>query len=298
MTLSSSPIDTIFADYRDRVNQSLDAYLSPENITNERLSAAMRYSVLQGGKRFRPVLVYATGETLGVPLHACDPFAMAVELIHAYSLVHDDLPAMDNDDLRRGQPTCHKAFDPATAILAGDALQTLAFHCISYAKTLDLTQKNKGIQLLSQASGPAGMVAGQMLDMQSEQQTLSLDKLEGLHQCKTGALIRASVLLGGLAAQASPKTLNALDTYASAIGLAFQIQDDILDVVSDTSTLGKRVGADAAHQKATYPQLLGLQGARQRAQHLINEALQALELLPNEAPYLRALARYIVERLH
>lgn len=256
----------------------------------------MRHGVLGGGKRLRPVLVYAAGRALGADDAALDAPAAAVELIHAYSLVHDDLPAMDDDDLRRGQPTVHKAFDEATAILAGDALQTLAFEVLARAASPRLTAL---IVTLAEASGRDGMAAGQALDLSAVGNHPDAESLATMHRHKTGALIRAAVRLGGLTAvEEQDRRLAALDVYASAIGLAFQIQDDILDVTGDAVTLGKASGADAARDKPTYPALLGLEGARTKAVTLLDEALAALGPLGADARPLAELARYMIERDH
>ncbi|MDP3845208.1 MAG: (2E,6E)-farnesyl diphosphate synthase [Pseudomonas sp.] len=265
----------------------------------ERLYQAMRYSVVNGGKRIRPLLVYAACEALGGHAAQADGAACAVELIHAYSLVHDDLPAMDDDDLRRGQPTTHKAFDEACAILAGDGLQTLAFEVLADGQRnpQDADTRLRMLSCLSRAAGPAGMVGGQAIDLDSVGHKLDQTALELMHRHKTGALIEASVSLGALASgKADSATLAALATYAQAIGLAFQVQDDILDVESDTATLGKRQGADIARDKPTYPALLGLDAAKAYALELRDQALAALQGFNASAEPLRALARFIVER--
>ncbi len=278
-----------------RVDAWLDALLSTPGAA-ERLDAAMRHGVLGGGKRLRPVLVYAAGRALGATDEVLDPVAASVELIHAYSLVHDDLPAMDDDDLRRGQPTVHRAFDEASAILAGDALQTLAFEVLAHQAHPRLAAM---VTTLAEASGRTGMAAGQALDLAAVGQPADLDALARMHRHKTGALIRAAVRLGGLTAvDADDPRVMALDAYAAAIGLAFQIQDDILDVTGDTATLGKTSGADAARDKPTYPALLGLDGARAMADDLLDEALTALEPLGDDAATLAALARHMIERDH
>ncbi len=256
----------------------------------------MRYSALNGGKRVRATLVFAAAQAISEkPAPSIEHIACAVELIHAYSLVHDDLPAMDNDSLRRGQPTCHIAFDEATAILVGDALQTLAFECLAMAD-IGSEQRCESILTLTRASGAAGMVAGQDMDLAAEGKQISLQELESLHRHKTGALIRASVQLGAIATAATAEQKIALDSYAAAIGLAFQVQDDILDIESSTEELGKQQGADLALNKSTYPSLLGLENARQRAQHLYDDAIRALTLFDHRADPLRLLARYIIER--
>jgi len=291
--------ETVFKDYQARVEQALDQRLPGSEILPSRLHQAMRYALLGGGKRIRPVLVYAAGAAVGVDAGRLDGPACAVELIHAYSLIHDDLPAMDNDDLRRGKPTCHKAFDEATAILAGDALQTLAFQILSQDPTMapDHHVRLRLLQTLAQAAGSRGLVGGQAIDLAAVGQELNLAELENMHIHKTGALIRASVLMGALNQPAiTAEALQRLDHYAKCIGLAFQICDDILDVTADTQTLGKTQGADIALHKPTYPALLGLDGACRHAQILYQEALDSLTWLDASADLLRWLARYIVDR--
>ncbi len=287
------------SDCQRRVDAALDTLLHSPRSELERLYAAMRYSLFNGGKRVRPLLAYAACEALGGQPERANAAACAVELIHAYSLVHDDLPAMDDDDLRRGQPTTHKAFDEACAILAGDGLQSLAFEVLSdathnpHSAELRLAMLNT----LSHAAGPAGMVGGQAIDLGSVGQQLDQAALEVMHRHKTGALIEASVQLGALASErADEHALKALHTYARAIGLAFQVQDDILDVESDTATLGKTQGKDQAHDKPTYPALLGLDAAKAYALELRDQALHALRPFDQAAEPLRELARYIVER--
>jgi geranylgeranyl diphosphate synthase type II len=253
------------AHCQSRVDAALDSLFGQEQPQLARLYQAMRYSLFNGGKRVRPLLVYAACEALGGDPERADGAACAVELIHAYSLVHDDLPAMDDDDLRRGQPTTHKAFDEACAILAGDGLQTLAFEVLADARR---NPQNTQLRLsmvstLARAAGPAGMVGGQAIDLGSVGRQLDQSALEIMHRHKTGALIEASVQLGALASErADEHALKALHNYARAIGLAFQVQDDILDVESDTATLGKTQGKDQAHDKPTYPALLGLDAAK------------------------------------
>ena len=260
----------------------------------------MRYSALAPGKRVRPALVYASGEALGVPAAELDGLATAVELIHAYSLIHDDLPAMDDDDLRRGRPTCHRRFDEATAILAGDALQPLAFEiiCRDPALRAESDRRIAMVQALAAASGSHGMAGGQALDLEATGRTLTLPELENLHIHKTGALIRACVQLGTLAADADASAAAALDHYAKLIGLAFQIRDDVLDVEGSADTLGKTQGKDAAQSKTTYPVLLSLDGAKAKADELGRDALASIALFGAEAEPLRHLARYIVHRHH
>ncbi|MCP5450315.1 MAG: (2E,6E)-farnesyl diphosphate synthase [Candidatus Competibacter sp.] len=288
--------------YRSRANQALDQRLPAADLHPGDLHQAMRYAVLGGGKRIRPVLVYSAGAAVGAMLEALDGPACAVEFIHAYSLIHDDLPAMDNDELRHGRPTCHRAFGEALAILAGDALQALAFQVLSQdpAMISDSVIRMRMLGLLAQAAGSRGLVGGQAIDLAAVgRDDLTLAELENMHIHKTGALIRASVLLGAFSRPEVESTvLERLDRYAKCIGLAFQIRDDILDVVGDTATLGKTQGADRALNKPTYPALLGLDGAREHARALHQEALASLEPLGSEADPLRWLATYIVERVY
>ncbi|HIQ42302.1 MAG TPA: geranyl transferase [Pseudomonas oleovorans] len=284
---------------QSRVDAALDELFQAPRDELERLYQAMRYSVMNGGKRVRPLLVYAACEALQGDIERADGAACAVELIHAYSLVHDDLPAMDDDDLRRGQPTTHKAFDEATAILAGDGLQSLAFEVLADRRRnpQDPEVRLQMLSALGGAAGPAGMVGGQAIDLGSVGQKLDREALETMHRHKTGALIEASVLLGALSSgKADDLSLKALLQYARAIGLAFQVQDDILDVESDTATLGKTQGKDEAHDKPTYPALLGLDAAKDYALELRDQALHVLRAFGNSAEPLRELARYIVER--
>ncbi|MDY0005588.1 MAG: (2E,6E)-farnesyl diphosphate synthase [Spongiibacteraceae bacterium] len=266
----------------------------------ERLRRAMHYALSGGGKRIRPALVYATAAACGAARDArLDQVAVAVECIHAYSLVHDDLPAMDNDDLRRGQPTCHRAFDEATAILAGDGLQAHAFELLAELPDSDAQLRLDMIRCLAAASGPRGMVGGQALDLGAAgRQAQDLQALADIHRLKTGALIRAAVALGARVAGADDSQLAQLDRYAGAIGLAFQVQDDILDVVGDSAVTGKRQGGDLALGKATYPALLGLDAARELLTGLHRDADAALEGLDAGADRLRQLAAYIVQRTH
>lgn len=293
------PFQERVAQYGARIERVLDRWLPPESKPPERLHAAMRYAVLGGGKRLRPLLIYAGGEVLGIPPDRLDGPAAAVELIHAYSLIHDDLPAMDDDDLRRGRPTCHRAFDEATAILAGDALQVQAFLILAEDPAMQISPaaRVEMIRSVALASGSAGMAGGQAMDLAAEGHSLSLAELELMHIHKTGALIRASVLL---AAQSVPglaaDKLAALDRYAKCIGLAFQIQDDILDVAGETASLGKQTGADASRNKPTFPSILGLAESRRRAEALHLEALDALAPFGDAAEPLRWLSEYIITR--
>ncbi|MCC6077527.1 (2E,6E)-farnesyl diphosphate synthase [Pseudomonas sp. GCM10022188] len=284
-----------------RVDAALAALLVAPRGELERLYRAMAYSVVNGGKRVRPLLAYAACETLGGSAERADGAACAVELIHAYSLVHDDLPAMDDDDLRRGQPTTHIAFDEACAILAGDGLQALAFEVLAdpARNPQDADTRLAMLTSLARAAGSAGMVGGQAIDLGSVGHKLDQAALETMHRHKTGALIEASVRLGALASgRSDAASLAALQDYARAIGLAFQVQDDILDVESDTATLGKTQGKDQAHDKPTYPALLGLPAAKAYALALRDQALAALQPFDTRADALRELARYIVERRH
>ncbi|MFO7704188.1 MAG: (2E,6E)-farnesyl diphosphate synthase [Halopseudomonas sp.] len=292
---------TDFVDYleacQQRINAHLDRQLQTSEPRLEKLFSALRYSVTHGGKRIRPILAYACCEALGGKVEQADAAAAAVEAIHAYSLIHDDLPAMDDDDLRRGRPTCHIAYDEATAILAGDALQALAFQWLAQAQGLKPDTRLRMIDLLACAAGPTGMVGGQAIDLDAVGEKLDLATLEHMHQHKTGALIRASVQLGALSSeQVGESQLQALARYAHCIGLAFQVQDDIIDIESDTSILGKQQGADAARNKPTYPALLGLDDARVLADSLRNQAIEALEPFGNKALRLRQLADFIVQR--
>ncbi|WP_428945405.1 (2E,6E)-farnesyl diphosphate synthase [Pantoea sp. FN060301] len=295
-------ITALLHAHHARVNQALTRFIAPLPFQSSPLVEAMQYGALLGGKRLRPFLVYATGEMLHADPQALDAPAAAIECVHAYSLIHDDLPAMDDDSLRRGQPTCHIKFGEDTAILAGDALQTLAFTILADTPMPGVTPADRiaMISELAQASGVAGMCGGQALDLAAEGQQITLPALEQIHRFKTGALIRAAVRLGALAAgERGRQALPALDRYASAIGLAFQVQDDILDVVGDTATIGKRQGADQDLGKSTYPALLGLEGAREKARDLYQESLNALEILAAQSfntTSLQALAGYIIER--
>ncbi|AUI65808.1 MULTISPECIES: (2E,6E)-farnesyl diphosphate synthase [Glaesserella] len=289
---------TELTGYQQRVNQFLATQLSQYSAHNTPLVDAMSYAVLLGGKRVRPFLIYATGKMLGVSLEQLDHTAGAMEAIHAYSLVHDDLPAMDNDTLRRGKPTCHIAFDEATAILAGDALQSFAFELLAFDPTLSAEQKVAQMQWLSKSAGAKGMCLGQSLDLESEHKAISLNELELIHRNKTGALILASVMMGfNLSIYAQNQEIKQkLVEYAQAIGLAFQVQDDILDVIGNSEVIGKTAGSDEALDKSTYPKLLGLDGAKQKAESLYQTAIQALEQLPFDISALASLAEFIVKR--
>jgi farnesyl diphosphate synthase len=281
-----------------RLDAALDHWLPPATLYPPRLHEAMRYAAA-GGKRLRPLLIYATGEVLGVAPRALDPAAAAVELVHAYSLVHDDLPAMDDDDLRRGQPTVHKKFDEALAILAGDAMQALAFYVLTHDADagLDPLQRLKMCDLLAEASGSRGMAGGQAIDLQSTGKPLSVAELEAMHIHKTGALIRASVLMACYAgAPLDSAHLSALDQYGKALGLAFQIQDDILDIEGDTLQTGKNTGKDHNRNKPTYPSVMGMPAAKARARELFDRARDVLAPFGDRAEPLLWLAEHIEGR--
>jgi len=281
-----------------RVERALESALPSADAPPARLHQAMRYSALEGGKRIRPALVYATGEMLGVDPEQLDAPAAAVEMIHVYSLVHDDLPAMDDDDVRRGRPTCHRKFGEATAILAGDALQVLAFATLTRAPA-SAAQRLGMMSLLADASGTAGMAGGQAIDLAAVGRTLDVSQIEAMHRLKTGALVRASVLLPAeLADGLDSDHYQRLSRFGAALGLAFQIVDDILDVEGDAAALGKATGADRARGKPTYPAAAGLPASRARADQLYREALAELSQAGPPADPLRALAAFIVGRRH
>lgn len=289
-------IQLALQNYQARVERSLTRNLPSADESPARLHDAMRYATLNGGKRIRAALVYAVGAALGCHEELLlDDAACAVELIHAYSLVHDDLPCMDDDELRRGQPTCHRAFDEATALLVGDALQALAFEILS-AHPQHSEQRIRMIRTLSVASSSRGMAGGQAIDLESVGKTLDFGQLEDMHNRKTGALILAAVQMGGLAANADDAVMTNLESYGRAIGLAFQVADDILDVEGDTSILGKKAGADAALGKPTYPGIMGLEQAKAQANKLRQDALESVADLGDNGGLLSGIANYIVER--
>ena len=296
--------DVAFAErldrYRRRVDQKLADVLEAGHGVPERLLDAMRYSVLGGGKRVRPLLVYASGELVGATEEALDAVAASVELIHAYSLVHDDLPAMDDDDLRRGRPTTHRQFDEATAILAGDALQALAFEVLASDRALAARPQAqiKILAWLARAAGPAGMVGGQALDMAAEGQRIDESGLERIHRGKTGALIRASIMMPSELGNLSAEQRASLDVFARDIGLVFQIRDDLLEVEQDTATLGKNAGSDSGNDKSTYPSTLGVDGARRRAAETQQRAVGALRTLGERSDALMWLSEFILNRSH
>lgn len=285
--------------FQQRVEHQLQQLLVTKVPDISSLYQAMSYSLLLGGKRIRPYLVYSVGQLLGANLADLDAPACAIEAIHCYSLIHDDLPAMDNDDLRRGKATCHIAFDEATAILAGDALQSVAFEALashSYQQVSPLRQVAM-LKVLARASGAAGMCAGQAIDLAQTNQQVTLDTLATMHSLKTGALIECAVTLAYYASPVdNDNVLQDLLCFASALGLAFQVQDDILDIESDTQTLGKPQGSDLKANKATYPALLGLVGAKQKAEQLYQNALAALGRLPFDTTELECFAHYIIAR--
>ncbi|MBI3897815.1 MAG: polyprenyl synthetase family protein [Gammaproteobacteria bacterium] len=289
-----SPLHDTLKRLQLRAEQALAMRLPAAEPPAARLLQAMSYATLNGGKRIRACLIYVTGEALGADSTTLDDAACAVEMIHSYSLIHDDLPCMDNDDLRRGKPTCHRAFDEATALLAGDALQGLAFEILAER---DDPRRLVMTRLLARAIGAQGMAGGQAIDLGAVGRVLTPTELEDMHRRKTGALIHAAVMLGAWAATpVEPAVLAALDRYGWAVGLAFQIVDDVLDEEEETATLGKTAGADRARGKPTYPSVLGLPAAKARAQELLTLALESLKPLGDNARLLSDLARYIVER--
>ncbi|OEF09985.1 (2E,6E)-farnesyl diphosphate synthase [Aliivibrio logei] len=285
--------------FQQRNIEHLNQWLEKIEIQQQPLTDAMKYALLLGGKRARPYLVYITANMLGIDSEHADAPAAAVECIHSYSLIHDDLPAMDNDDLRRGHATCHIKFDEATAILAGDALQTLAFEILANGTLAEEAESSRidMIRVLSKASGASGMCMGQSLDLQAEGQRVDLASLEQIHANKTGALMKSAIQLGALCAgEKGKQILPQLEKYADAIGLAFQVQDDILDITSDTETLGKPQGSDIALEKSTYPALLGLDGAKLKAEQLYQTAITALDDIPYNTDAMQAFAQYVIER--
>ncbi|TAJ93706.1 MAG: (2E,6E)-farnesyl diphosphate synthase [Gammaproteobacteria bacterium] len=296
---ANEDIKTLIKSYQERIETALDHWLPEAKSEPLHLHEAMRYAVLGNGKRIRPILVYASGRAFGVPCEELDGPATAIEMIHAYSLVHDDLPAMDDDDLRRGKPTCHKAFDEATAILAGDALQALAFHVLAHDTRIRVSaeQRLRMIDILAVASGSVGMAGGQAIDLAAVGKQLNLQQLENMHMHKTGALIRSCVELGALSFQGvEQRRMDQFADYARCIGLAFQIRDDILDIEGDTEVIGKTQGSDIARNKPTYPNLLGLDGAHKAAQDLHRHALTSIADFDERADVLRWLADYVITR--
>jgi farnesyl diphosphate synthase len=285
-------------DYRDRVDNALQEVLENSADTPQRLREAMEYSVLGGGKRIRPLLVYASGEAFDVDQALLDPIAMAVEFVHAYSLIHDDLPSMDDDDLRRGRPTTHKKYDEATAILAGDALQALAFDIIT-RDTLLVEQPaalTRIVARLAVAIGPSGMAGGQLLDIEAEGKDVDETALENIHRRKTGELIRASIMMPCELAAISEDETEQLDRFGRDIGLVFQIRDDLLEIEQDTETLGKSAASDMHNEKSTYPSILGVAGTEQRVSELYDQAMENLTALGSRTAGLRWLSDYILSR--
>ncbi|MBA2654181.1 MAG: polyprenyl synthetase family protein [Gammaproteobacteria bacterium] len=284
---------------QQRINSFLESHLPSPQLEPQHLHQAMQYSVLNGGKRIRPLLVYATGEALGADLDLLDYAACSVELIHAYSLVHDDLPAMDNDDLRRGKPTCHKAFDEATAILTGDALQTLAFEIVAAPAGLEADIRLAMVSCLAKASGSRGMAGGQAMDLKATGQALDKAQLQTIHHHKTGALITACIQLAALTAHLKEGwVLDTLLKFSNYIGLCFQIQDDILDSEGSTQILGKRIGTDHANKKATFTTMQGLKQAKESLLFFYEEALNSLTPFGQNMHSLRSLAEFIILRNH
>jgi len=282
--------------WQERIEKILDQHLPPGENEPVRLHEAMRYASLNGGKRFRPILVYSAGSALGLPETMLDPVAAAIELIHAYSLIHDDLPAMDDDELRRGRPTCHRAFDEATAILAGDALQALAFEILASGLSATLPNSLLAINTIARACGSVGMAGGQALDLGAVGHKISEQELTTMHRLKTGALITASVTTPALLSGAETETLRHLSAYGECIGLAFPVHDDILDVTGNSKLTGKSTQADAALNKPTFPSILGLENSRRKALELRDEAIFHLQHIQGDARGLEWLARYVISR--
>lgn len=291
-------VPALAAEWRAHFERELDSRLGHDGDAPGRLNESMRYSALAGGKRMRPLLVYAAGQALQVPASALHGIAVSIELIHAYSLIHDDLPAMDDDDLRRGRPTNHTVYGEATAILAGDALQALAFEVLAADKALSARPQAQArvIACVAHACGAAGMAGGQMLDLAAIDQSVSVDELETMHRLKTGALIRACTTAPGLFAGASGQQIDALTDYGDRVGLAFQIHDDILDVTASSQQTGKPARGDAARNKPAFPSVLGLEASRRRADELVDEAIEALTPLPGDIAPLAWLAGYAIRR--
>ena len=287
------------AEGKDFIDQAITRFLPREGAYPESIHESMRYSVLAGGKRLRPILVIASAEALGESRHAILPFAVAAELIHTYTLIHDDLPALDNDNLRRGKPTNHKVFGEAIAILAGDALLTQAFIVMNDAASMNgIPAKDilRASHEMAVAIGSTGVIGGQVVDLESENKAVDAATLEYIHIYKTGFLIRACIRCGAMLSQADPVRLNALSRYGAHIGLAFQIVDDILDIVGDKKKLGKDIGSDIDKEKATYPALFGLEESRKKAELLVETAIESLESFDDRAQPLRDIARFFVER--
>jgi geranylgeranyl diphosphate synthase type II len=294
--MNSFDLKSYLSSKREQINEELGSIFANDS---SKIIRAMKYSLMAGGKRIRPILCIAAAETVGGKGQDVIKAGCAIEMIHTYSLIHDDLPAMDNDEIRRGQATCHVAFDEATAILAGDALLTLAFEILSslgYIKENHVIDWMKVIHTISTAAGYKGMIEGQMQDMASEGDLLCLEDLENMHALKTGALIEASVTVGAILGNGNIHQIQQLSTYAKYIGLAFQVTDDLLDVEGDPNVMGKNAGSDRARSKSTYPALIGIEQSKQFAKKLVNNALKALDYFDNKAHPLRSIAHYIVDR--
>ena len=290
--------ELLIASWRDRFDLVLENCLPSGELDPVRLHQAMRYSALAGGKRIRPLLVYASTHAMGISLTSLDALACAIELIHAYSLIHDDLPAMDDDDWRRGRATCHLAFDEATAILAGDALQALAFHQLAEIQCKDRSVTIELMKMLATACGSKGMAGGQMLDLGANGKDISVRELEHIHVLKTGALISLSVTGPAVFAEAPRQHVTALETFGYCVGLGFQIRDDILDVTGESSKTGKATQADAARNQPTFPSLIGLEASQVRAENLLVKALESLNVLPGDTSPLAELAHHMIQRDH
>jgi geranylgeranyl diphosphate synthase type II len=297
-TPATESLTQYFSRRSEEVNNWLDSFLPKEATPPSSLHQAMRYSIFAGGKRLRPALVLASGEALGAATNDLMPAACAIEMIHTYSLIHDDLPAMDNDDLRRGRPTCHKAFGEAIAILAGDALLTQAFRILAAdAPQRDASKQIRVIREIASAAGTVdALIGGQVVDMESEGKEIDATTLEYIHRSKTGAMIRASVIVGGIIAEASDEQMQKLDAYSQRIGLAFQIADDILDVTQTSEQLGKTAGKDLAAAKATYPAVHGLEASEKKARDLVAEAVEIVSTIGGDTQILEAIAQFIIER--
>ena len=298
MTSDSSRLDSYLKEKRGAVESALDGFLPPENTAPETLHRAMRYSVFSGGKRLRPILAMASYELLGGAGPEIAAPACAAELVHTYSLIHDDLPVMDDDDLRRGRPTCHREFGDATAILAGDALLTLAFEVVASEARVDPASRSEIVRELALANGSLGMVGGQVADLEGEGIRPSVDAIEFIHTRKTAMPLRAAVRIGALAAGASGRPLDSLTAFGEKLGLAFQIADDVLDMTGTAEEMGKAVGKDRARGKMTYPAAVGLDGARVRTAALIGEAIEALVAFGDDAWALRGIADFVLKRRH
>ena len=298
-TAEGFQLQPYLANLRQKIDATLQNFLTGGRFPDARLRVAMQYAIFAGGKRLRPILCLASAQAVGDGQEDAMTVGCALEMIHTYSLIHDDLPAMDNDDLRRGKATCHKAFDEATAILAGDALLTYAFQILAEQALRQGPQPGVWAQimiLVARAAGHAGMIEGQMRDIAAEGRVLSADQLEELHDLKTGALISAAITSGALVAGGSERTLSRLHIFGRCIGLAFQVADDILNEIGDPHLMGKAVGTDRLRQKNTYPALMGLEGAKRKGAELVSQALRSLDIFDSKADPLRAIARYVMDR--